>query len=43
MTSTQPGVSPLRQRMKDDMRMRKLSPATQAGYLRIVREFARYL
>jgi site-specific recombinase XerD len=43
MTSTQPGVSPLRQRMTDDMRMRQLSPATQAGYLRIVREFARYL
>lgn len=43
MTSTQPGISPLRQRMTDDMRMRQLSPATQAGYLRIVREFARYL
>ncbi|WP_408245443.1 hypothetical protein [Paraburkholderia xenovorans] len=43
MTSTQPGVSPLRQRMTDDMRMRQLSPRTQAGYLRIVREFARYL
>lgn len=43
MTSTQPGVSPLRQRMTDDMRMRQLSPKTQAGYLRIVREFARYL
>jgi integrase/recombinase XerD len=43
MTSTQSGVSPLRQRMTDDMRMRQHSPATQAGYLRIVREFARYL
>ncbi|WP_336602889.1 transposase [Paraburkholderia bengalensis] len=43
MTSNQPGVSPLRQRMTDDMRMRQLSPKTQAGYLRIVREFARYL
>ena len=40
MMSTQPGVSPLRQRMTDDMRMRQLSPKTQAGYLRIVREFA---
>jgi integrase/recombinase XerD len=29
--------------MTDDMRMRQLSPATQAGYLRVVREFARYL
>jgi integrase/recombinase XerD len=43
MTSNQPGVSPLRQRMTDDMRMRQLAPKTQAGYLRIVREFARYL
>ncbi|BBQ03569.1 hypothetical protein BSFA1_86970 (plasmid) [Burkholderia sp. SFA1] len=43
MTSIQPGVSPLRQRMTDDMRMRQLSPKTQANYLRIVREFARYL
>ncbi|SAL64160.1 phage integrase family protein [Caballeronia humi] len=43
MTSTQQGVSPMRQRMTDDMRMRQLSPKTQANYLRIVREFARYL
>ena len=43
MTSSQPTVSPLRQRMIDDMRMRQLSPKTQANYLRIVREFARYL
>ncbi|KDR25929.1 tyrosine-type recombinase/integrase, partial [Caballeronia grimmiae] len=43
MTSIQPGISPLRQRMTDDMRMRQLSPRTQANYLRIVREFARYL
>lgn len=39
----QPNVSPLRQRMIDDMRMRQLSPKTQANYLRIVREFSRYL
>jgi integrase len=43
MTSSQPAVSPLRQRMIDDMRMRQLSPKTQANYLRIVREFARFL
>ncbi|CAL8478954.1 tyrosine-type recombinase/integrase [Caballeronia sp. S22] len=43
MTSTQQDVSPMRQRMTDDMRMRQLSPKTQANYLRIVREFARYL
>src|SRR5580704_13104363 len=42
MTS-QPSVSPLRQRMIDDMHMRQLSPKTQATYLRIVREFARFL
>ncbi|WP_410450771.1 tyrosine-type recombinase/integrase [Paraburkholderia sp. UCT2] len=42
MTS-QPSASPLRQRMIDDMRMRQLSPKTQANYLRIVREFSRYL
>jgi integrase len=43
MTSAQPTVSVLRQRMTDDMRMRQLSPKTQAKYLHIVREFARYL
>jgi site-specific recombinase XerD len=36
-------VSPLRQRMIDDMRMRKLSPHTQSGYLRAVSRFASYL
>ena len=34
-----PTVSPLRQRMLDDMRMRKLQPRTQAGYIRAVRRF----
>jgi integrase/recombinase XerD len=33
----------LRQRMIDDMRMRKLSPKTQSHYLRAVRQFAGYL
>jgi len=37
------GVSPLRQRMIDDMRMRKLNPKTQTGYIRAVRNFTRYL
>jgi hypothetical protein len=32
MTATTSSVSPLRQRMLDDMRMRKLSPKTQIGY-----------
>jgi Phage integrase, N-terminal SAM-like domain len=43
MTSSQTNASPLRQRMTDDMRMRQLSPKTQDTYLRIVREFARFL
>jgi len=43
MTSSQANASPLRQRMIDDMRMRQLSPKTQDNYLRIVREFARFL
>jgi site-specific recombinase XerD len=42
ITSTQP-ISPLRQRMLDDMRMRKLSPKTQSSYIRIVRQFAGFL
>jgi hypothetical protein len=36
MTSTIKSITPLRQRMIDDMRMRKLSPKTQAGYIRVV-------
>ena len=43
MNSSTPAVSPLRQRMLDDMRMRKLNPKTQSGYLRAVRNFAKYL
>jgi integrase/recombinase XerD len=33
----------LRQRMIEDMRMRKLSPKTQATYIRAVHRFAAYL
>jgi site-specific recombinase XerD len=36
-------ISALRQRMIEDMRMRKLAPQTQAAYIRAVRQFARYL
>ncbi len=36
-------ISPLRQRMIDDMRMRKLSPKTQTAYIRAVRQFAGFL
>jgi integrase/recombinase XerD len=44
MTSTgTPSITPLRQRMIDDMRMRKLSPKTQTHYIRIVRQFAGFL
>ncbi len=35
-------ISPLRQRMLDDMMMRKLNPKTQAGYLRAVKNFTRF-
>ena len=43
MTQTTQSVSPLRQRMIDDMMMRKLSPKTQSGYIRAVKNLARYL
>ncbi|MES2325462.1 MAG: site-specific integrase [Pseudomonadota bacterium] len=35
--------SPLRQRMIDDMRMRKLAPKTQQHYVRAVRRFSEFL
>ncbi len=38
MTSTTQPITPLRQRMIDDMRMRKLSP-----YIRVVKRFAKFL
>jgi hypothetical protein len=40
---TSPRVSPLRQRMIDDMRMRKLSEKTQSHYLRWVQRFAVFI
>ncbi len=43
MTSSTRAITPLRQRMIDDMRMRKLSPKTQATYIRAVRQFAGFL
>ena len=33
-------ISPLRQRMIEDMTIRKLAPKTQSGYLRAVKQFA---
>ena len=43
MTRTIQSVSPLRQRMIDDMMMRKLSPKTQSQYIRAVKNLTRYL
>ncbi|QSA99795.1 site-specific integrase [Methylomonas sp. EFPC1] len=43
MTASTHRISPLRQRMIDDMRMRKLSPKTQASYIRVVKRFAKFL
>ena len=43
MDTPTPCISRLRQRMIDDMRMRKLNPKTQSGYIRAVRNFAKYL
>ena len=40
--STQP-ISPLRQRMIEDMTMRKLAPKTQASYIRTVKKLSDYL
>ena len=43
MEKSTPAVSPLRQRMIEDMRMRKLEPKTQTAYIRAVRKLAKYL
>ena len=43
MTFSTHTISPLRQRMLDDMRMRKLSPKTQSSYIRVVKRFAGFL
>ena len=43
MDSPTPTVSPLRQRMIDDMRMRKMAPKTQSAYIRHVGRLAAYL
>jgi len=43
MTQSTQSISPLRQRMIDDMRLRKLSPKTQTGYIRAVKRFAGFL
>jgi len=43
MDLSTPTVSPLRQRMLDDMRMRKMDEHTQDGYIRAVRKLADFL
>ena len=43
MTETTHSISPLRQRMIDDMRLRKFAPKTQTGYIRAVKRLAGYL
>lgn len=43
MTQTTHPVSPLRQRMIDDMTLRKLSPKTQTAHLRAVEKLTRFL
>lgn len=42
MSHSNKTVSPLRQRMIDDMRLRKLSEKTQIGYIRAVKRFTRF-
>jgi site-specific recombinase XerD len=43
MDSSLHGITPLRQRMIDDMRMRKLAEKTQSGYIRVVWQFTAFL
>ena len=42
MTQPTESISPLRQRMIDDMTLRKLGPKTQKTYIRAVRNFTRF-
>jgi len=43
MTQSTKPISPLRQRMIEDMRLRKLSAKTQTAYIRAVANFTRFL
>ena len=43
MTESTKALSPLRQRMIEDMRMRKLAVGTQSYYIQAVKNLARYL
>ncbi len=41
-TKSNKSISPLRQRMIEDMTLRKLSPKTQIAYIRAVKNFTRF-
>jgi len=43
MKRSTPGITPLRQRMLEDMHLRKLEPKTQTSYVRAVRKLAVFL
>src|SRR5260370_30066398 len=43
MNATTQGISPLRQRMIEEMCMRQLAPKTREAYIRAVLHFTRYL
>jgi site-specific recombinase XerD len=43
MDRSTPGITPLRQRMLEDMHLRKLEPKTQTSYIRAVRKLAVFL
>jgi integrase/recombinase XerD len=43
MSSSKKPITPLRQRMLEDLRMRRLSDGTQRGYIRAVKRLAEYL
>ena len=43
MTHSTEAISPLRQRMIEDMALRKLSPKTQSNYVRAVINLTRFL
>jgi len=45
MTSTSVSTpnSPLRQRLIEDMTLRKLAPKTQSGYIRVIKNLAHFL
>jgi len=43
VTQNNKSLSPLRQRMTEDMSMRKLSPRTQTAYIRAVKKFTLFL